>query len=312
MNHPFTRRELFTVGAAAAFLPATNIARGASTPAAQEFRYCLNTSTISGQKLSLAHQVAVAAKAGYDSIELWMRDIQKFVENGGKLTEIRKQLDDAGLKMESAIGFANWIVDDDKQRRKGLADAERDMRLVKQLGGSKIAAPPAGAHRGEKIDLDVIAERYATLLAIGEEIGVSPLLEIWGSSQNLSRLSELAYVAVAAGRADVHVLPDVYHIYRGGSSFESLCMFRGASIGLFHMNDYPDIARDKITDADRVYPGDGVAPLSDILQSLDAIGYRGALSLELFNREYWKQDALTVARTGLERMKAAVAKARQA
>ena len=33
------------------------------------------------------------------------------------------------------------------------------------------------------------------------------------------------------------------------------------------------------------------------------------LSLELFNREYWKLDALTVARTGLEKMKAAVGSA---
>jgi 2-keto-myo-inositol isomerase len=28
------------------------------------------------------------------------------------------------------------------------------------------------------------------------------------------------------------------------------------------------------------------------------------LSLELFNRDYWKQDALQVARTGLEKMRA--------
>ena len=33
------------------------------------------------------------------------------------------------------------------------------------------------------------------------------------------------------------------------------------------------------------------------------------LSLELFNREYWQQDPLTVAKTGLEKTKAAVARA---
>ena len=53
-------------------------------------------------------------------------------------------------------------------------------------------------------------------------------------------------------------------------------------------------------------PGDGVAPLKEILRELRRIGYRGVLSLELFNRDYWKQDALTVARTGLEKMKAVV------
>jgi 2-keto-myo-inositol isomerase len=33
------------------------------------------------------------------------------------------------------------------------------------------------------------------------------------------------------------------------------------------------------------------------------------LSLELFNREYWKQDPLEVAKTGLTKMKASVEKA---
>jgi sugar phosphate isomerase/epimerase len=75
------------------------------------------------------------------------------------------------------------------------------------------------------------------------------------------------------------------------------------------MNDYPaDPPRATIGDKDRVYPGDGVAPLTTILKSLFAVGFAGTLSLELFNPEYWKQDPLLVARTGLEKMKAAVAK----
>jgi sugar phosphate isomerase/epimerase len=73
------------------------------------------------------------------------------------------------------------------------------------------------------------------------------------------------------------------------------------------MNDYPaQPPRAEITDAHRVYPGDGVAPLRELLRDLRRIGFRGALSLELFNREYWTQDALAVARTGLEKMRAVV------
>lgn len=41
-----------------------------------------------------------------------------------------------------------------------------------------------------------------------------------------------------------------------------------------------------------------------MLRVLHANGFRGFLSLELFNHEYWKNDALLVARTGLEKMKA--------
>jgi len=53
-------------------------------------------------------------------------------------------------------------------------------------------------------------------------------------------------------------------------------------------------------------PKSCVAPLKAILQHLRGIGFRGMLSLELFNRNYWKQDPREVAQTGLEKMKAVV------
>ena len=36
-----------------------------------------------------------------------------------------------------------WLVNDDSARKKGLEQAKRDMDLVLQLGGPRIAAPPA-------------------------------------------------------------------------------------------------------------------------------------------------------------------------
>jgi len=42
------------------------------------------------------------------------------------------------------------------------------------------------------------------------------------------------------------------------------------------------------------------------IRDLRGINFRGALSLELFNPNYWKQDPLTVARTGLQKMRAVV------
>jgi sugar phosphate isomerase/epimerase len=59
-------------------------------------------------------------------------------------------------------------------------------------------------------------------------------------------------------------------------------------------------------DAHRVYPGDGVAPLDMIFQTLRDHARTVVLSLELFNPDYWKQDALEVAKTGLEKTKSAV------
>ena len=186
----------------------------------------------------------------------------------------------------------------------------RDMDLVRQIGGTRIAAPPAGATRQSGMDLFKAAQRYRKLLELGDQMGVVPQVEVWGFSKTLSRLGETVFVAVESGHPKACILPDVYHIYKGGSDFEGLRILSGQSIHVFHVNDYPnDPPRETISDANRVYPGDGIAPLNRIFSMLSQNGFRGALSLELFNRDYWKQDALAVAKTGLEKTKAAVRKA---
>ncbi len=311
------RRQALLAGsvAAAATLtaPVEPHAATAADPgptAGQPFGYCLNMSTIRGQKLSLPEQVDVAAKAGYQAIEPWIREIQQFVEQGGNLADVKKQIADAGLTVESAIGFANWIVDDEAKRADGLETARRDMELVKQIGGKRIAAPPVGATNQADLDLYEAADRYRELLDVGREVGVVPQVELWGFSKSMSRLGELVFVATEAAHPDACMLPDVYHIYKGGSSFEGLRMINGAAMHVFHMNDYPDDPpRATINDAQRVYPGDGVAPLTKILRDIHDAGFRGMLSLELFNRDYWMQDPLQVAQTGLAKMRAAVEKA---
>ncbi|MGV3723160.1 MAG: sugar phosphate isomerase/epimerase family protein [Actinomycetota bacterium] len=305
------RRSLLASGALAglgALAPSANAApprRGKDEP----FRYSLNTATISGQKLPITEEIDLAAKSGYDAIEPWIRELDAYVGGGGSLKDLRKRIADHGLTVPSAIGFASWIVDDDAQRAKGLEEAKRSMDLVAQIGGTRLAAPPVGATDRSDLDPMRIAERYRALLELGDQMGVVPELEVWGFSKTLNRLGTAALVAVESQHPKACVLSDVYHLYKGGSDFNGMKLLSAAALPVFHVNDYPAEPRDKISDAHRVYPGDGVAPLSPLLQDLYRAGFRGYLSLELFNRDYWKQDASLVAKTGLDKTRAAVRKA---
>jgi 2-keto-myo-inositol isomerase len=310
-----SRRDFAVQATATAALVATGVASlTASADASQsrssdsKFKFCLNTSTIHGEVIPIVEQVEIAQKAGYDAIEIWLRDVDKYVNGGGKLSDLKKRIADAGLTLESAIAFANWIVDDDQKRIQGLEQAKREMETVVALGGKRIAAPPAGAQGGDAplIPLDKAAERYRALLEVGRQVGCVPQIEVWGFSKNLSKLSEVLYVAAAAQHPDACILPDIYHLYKGGSLFEDLPFLAGNKIQVFHMNDYPDIPPNKINDADRVYPGDGIAPIKKALQAVMATGFSGVFSLELFNRSYWEQDPNVVASTGLKKMKAAI------
>jgi 2-keto-myo-inositol isomerase len=271
------------------------------------FRFCLNMATIRGQKLGLIKEAEVAARAGYDGIEPWVSAIEEYAKSGGSLKEARQRLDDLGLVVECAIGFPEWIVDDDGRRAKGLERMKREMELVAQIGGKRIAAPPSGATNTPGLDLSKAAERYRAILDLGGQTGVMPLVELWGFSKNLHLLGECAFVAIESGHPQAGILADVFHIYKGGSDFNGLKLLSGQALPIFHLNDYPaDPPRDQINDGFRVLPGDGVAPLPEILRILSSTSGSKVLSLELFNRKYWEQDPLEVAKTGLAKMKAAV------
>lgn len=279
----------------------------ATSDPSEPFGYCLNTSTISGQGLDVVQMIGIAAAAGYRAVEPWVGDLDKYAAAGGSLRDLGKRIADHGLTVPSAIGFPEWIVDDDARRARGLEVLRKNMDVVRQIGGTRLAAPPAGATNQTDLNLFRAADRYREILRIGDAIGVVPQLELWGFSRSLSRLGEVGFVAIEAGHPRACVLADVYHIYKGGSPIEGLQLFNGSGMHALHCNDYPAVPpRGSITDAARVYPGDGVAPLPQILRTLRLIGYRGVLSLELFNREYWKQDPKVVAKTGLEKMRAAV------
>lgn len=273
----------------------------------RQFKFCLNTSTIRGHNLGLTKSIETAARAGFDSLELWVMDVQEYKKNGGSMPALRKLITDSKLTVEDAIGFAPWMVDDDEQRKAGFAQMKEEMLLMAELGCHRIAAPSSGVKPDKPLDLVKVGERYKQLLDLGRETGVKPLLEFWGGSPVFYQFGQALMACAAANDAEVSILPDVYHLFRGGSGFECLKMVNGNLIDVIHINDFPsNVPREQQNDGHRVYPGDGAAPFKQIILDLANMGGTKVLSLELFNEAYWKEDALTVCKTGLEKMKKVV------
>ncbi len=301
------RQALQAMGltAGGSLLKAPVSAMTSSKKAGPMFKYSLNMSTIRGQKLGFIKELEIAAKAGFTSVEIWIDTFQTYLQKGGTTAEAKKIIDGLGIKVENAIGFAKWIVDDEITRKAALDQLQHEMDLLAQIGCHRIAAPPSGATGMPLIDLNVITDRYRTILQMGEQSGVIPMVEMWGSSQNLKKISQVLYMATESEHKDALILLDAFHIYKGGSNLNSLPFVGKTAIEVFHINDYPaGIPPAKISEPDRVYPGDGIAPLKQILQVLKNPEKPVVLSLEVFNQSYYAQDALLVAKTGLAKMKA--------
>lgn len=305
VSQDLRRRDLLAAVPAALAIPTVRPTPATPAQPASRFRYSLNTSTIRGQKLGIVDEIKLAARAGYEGIEPWIGELREYQEAGGSIGDLTKLVQDSGMTVIDAIGFAEWSVDDDSRRKAGLENLKRDMELVARLGGNRIAAPPTGMTDRADADYGKLAERYRVAFVTGQEQGVTPLVEVWGFSRTISRLGQASQIAIDSGCPGAAVLPDVYHLYKGGSDFHGLAMLQSSALPILHMNDYPaDLSREVIKDEHRVYPGDGVGPIAETLAVLRGIGFDGWLSLELFNREYWAQDAELVVRTGLKKMRA--------
>lgn len=313
-----SRREILGRAGVAAgallTLERSNLSQAASpaerTSAKAPFKFCLNTATIRGQKLGIVKEIETAARAGFDAIEPWVDSVEEFVRGGGSVKELRQRVQDSGLSVESAIGFPEWIVDDEGRRAKGMEQARREMDLMTQLGAKRFAAPPAGATGLPKLEILAAADRYRALLDLGLGIGILPQLELWGFSKNMMRLGECVNVAVETGHPKACVLVDAFHLHKGGSDYHGLSLLGSETVQIFHLNDFPnDPPREKIDDSFRVFPGDGAGPIVEMLKALRHNGGQKVLSLEVFNRDYWAQDAQVVAKTGLTKAKAIAAKA---
>ena len=266
-----------------------------------DFLYGLNTSTI--QPTPVLEKIRIAREVGYDAIELWVTDVEAYLEAGHPLSDVQHALDDSGLIRPSMIFLKGWCESDPKLLSEGLDTCRRRLEIAQQLQVQRmVAGPPPG-----KVSIPQVTDAYGRLLEISLEFEVPASIEFLGFVESINTLEAAWAICQGVKHPDATLTNDAWHLFRGGSDLATVNEIPPERVSIVHWDDAPrNVERTKQTDADRVMPGDGILDLYDLAQQLKSTGYRGVLSLELFHRGYWEQDAEEVARMGLERMKESV------
>ena len=304
-----------TVGLIAGALPNLSMAATTASEEKKEKRYqngaspwpiSLDTATI--RPSSLKDKVRIAAEAGYDGIEPWDTELEEYEKKGGNLKELGLEIKKLGLKVPSVIGLWNAIPDTMELFNSSLAETRRRMRMAHDIGAEHIQTIPNKL--SENYNHKWVAERYRDIVEIGlKEYNIKPAL-VFVKYITIKTLGQAVGIAMDANHPMARVIPDVYHMYISGGGFEGLKLLKGDAIAIFQFNDSPSTPAFKdLKDEHRVYPGDGILPLDSIFKDLKATGYKGFISLEMYNPNYWKEDHLTVAKTGLKKTLAILKKA---
>ncbi|WP_316818170.1 sugar phosphate isomerase/epimerase [Pedobacter nyackensis] len=259
---------------------------------------CLDTATI--RPASLKDKIKFAAKAGYDAIEPWDGELQEYEAKGGNLIDLGKEIKDLGLFVPSVIGLWNAIPPTQELFDKSLKDTRNRMRMAAQIGAQHVQTIANTA--GEPYDQKWMASRYKDIIEIGlKEYKINPAL-VFVKYQPVKTMGQAMGIALDANHPNAMIIPDTYHMYISEGNFEGLKIMNGKAIAIFQFSDAPASPGVKdLGDQHRVYPGDGILPLTEILKDLKKTGFNGCISLELYNPGYWKEDLQQVAITGLQK-----------
>jgi len=260
---------------------------------------CLNTSTI--RPASLMDKIDAAAAAGFRAVELWNDDVTRYVQEGGALQDVQERLRERGLTVPSMIAIMGFVGNDTPGREERLREARRRMEQARDLCAPFIvASPPPGP-----TDLAQCGDDYGELLALGREVGIRPAMEFLGFVGQVNSIQAAREIMERSGDPTATIVIDWFHMVRGDgrdTMLEDLRALRGEQIAIVHLDDVPYTKLfGQMTDADRVYPGDGEIPIDELFGALAETGYAGPVSLELFNAQLWAKDPYEVAKTGFEK-----------
>ena len=137
------RRKFIGLGALAGIAAGTTPALAAKIPLDNpkaEKRYqqdlspwpiCLDTATI--RPASLREKVQIAAKAGYDAIEPWDKELIEFEKDGGNLKDLGKEIKDLGMFVPSVIGLWNALPPTPEAFKESLKDTRNRMRMAADI-----------------------------------------------------------------------------------------------------------------------------------------------------------------------------------
>lgn len=261
------------------------------------FQYCLNTSTI--KPAPLLDKIRLTSTAGFAGIELWTEDIDAYLETGGSIGDLRSALQDSGLEVPTIVAVHGWLGTSGDEYVQAISEARRRMEQAAAVGAQRIVASPA-LHT---CDLNRAGNQYRELLELGTETGVFPAMEFLGFVESVHTISQAWKIVQDADHPEARVVMDPFHVLRGGGTVDAIATVPGEQVAIWHWNDVP--ASPPISeqmDSSRVMPGDGVAPLKEIESLIIATGFKGYVSLELFNEAWWNRDPEETVRVGMEKM----------
>jgi 4-hydroxyphenylpyruvate dioxygenase len=245
---------------------------------------------------NLAEKLTAIANAGFDGVEIFEMD---FVAFDHTPREVGRMVRDSGLAVTLFQPFRDFEGMPDPLRAKAFDRAERKFDVMQDLGAdlmlvcSSVSSQALGGIERAAADFHALGERAAKR---GLRVGYEALA--WGRYVNDHR--DAWEIVRRADHQAVGLILDSFHTLARGIDVTSIQSIPPEKIFIVQLADAPKLDMDYLSWSRhfRSMPGQGDFPLVAFTQAVQATGYDGYLSLEIFNDQFRAGSASAVAIDG--------------
>ncbi len=246
----------------------------------------------------LPTDIQAASQAGYELIEIWAAKLREFLKTN-TIADLKKLLTENNLEPYSINSIEHITF----RSSEDYADIKTQTKELSKIAG-EIGCPYVVVVPG-KLPLDATEENIIDesvkvlkeLADIAEKYNVGLAFEFLGQADcSVQTLDLDKKIIEKVNRENVGLVIDTFHFYAGNSTFEAIETLDPKKLFIFHINDAENLPKENLTDAHRLYPGEGILPIKEIKERFDRIGYDRMVSIEIFRPEYWDENPFEVAK----------------
>jgi len=272
-------------------------------------KICFNQATTM-KNSSLALDLELCEKAGYDFIEIRLDKLKEYLETH-TVTDLAQFFASSNIKPYSfnALEFISF------RDEAGWNEIVDGLKLCCEIGAvigchKTVVVPTFDVGPCSKAQIKEETVRALRALSdIAAPRGMRLAFEFVGYPNCSVNTLEQAYdIVAAADRANVGFVLDCFHFHAMNSKWEALEAIDPAKLFIFHLDDSEDLPVGALRDDKRLWPGEGAVDLARIFGILKSKGYAEMASIELFRPAYWEMDIGDCIRTAYEKTRETIAK----
>lgn len=246
---------------------------------------------------TLPEKLEAAAAIGFDAVEIFESDLLTY---DGRPEDVRAIADGLGLAIVLYQPFRDFEAMPEPQRRRNLDRAERKFDVMQALGTDLVLVcsnTSAAAIDDPARAAADLAEMAGRARQRGLRVGYEALA--WG--RHVSRWRQAWDIVRRADHPALGLIVDSFHTLALGDDPAEIAALPAEKLFFVQLADAPDLSMDVLSWSRhfRNFPGQGRLPVAAFLRAVLACGYRGPLSLEIFNDEFRAAPARIIARDGL-------------